>query len=115
MGRSVHWQSLWPSQRLVVGHHRSYYGRHALDDLVGVPVPSPDRHRLGGNVDSGICSYCGEVITWRRTKGGRWQPYDLDGKVHFPTCRKRIAEGRARIRQWYADMDAAATEVDSSR
>lgn len=68
-------------------------------------------------MDSGICSCCGEVITWRRTKRGKWQPMNLDGTVHFPTCRKNVAQGRARIRKWYAQLDAeaAARKVDSSR
>jgi hypothetical protein len=55
---------------------------------------------------TGICRVCGAVIGWRMTRSGRWQPVDSDGQVHFPTCRRRVADGRAMVRTWYDRLQA---------
>jgi len=52
---------------------------------------------------SSICQRCGAVIEWRWT-GARWQPMNLDGSVHFPTCRQRVEEGRSQIEAWYETL-----------
>ena len=31
---------------------------------------------------------------------------NLDGSVHFPTCRRRIAEQRAAVLAWYEHLGA---------
>jgi hypothetical protein len=64
------------------------------------------------------CKHCGATITWRLTRRGKWQPCDLDGSPHFPTCRRRVAEGRARVRAWYAQLqegDGATVPGDTIR
>ena len=55
---------------------------------------------------SGTCKLCGAAITWRRTRRGRWQPLNLDGSLHFPTCRKAVAVGRLRVQAWYRELEA---------
>lgn len=35
------------------------------------------------------CRQCGQPIRWRETPGGRWQPIDPDGSVHFVSCPAR--------------------------
>lgn len=58
-----------------------------------------------------ICKWCGQLINWRRTKAGKWQPMNLDGSVHFPTCRARVGEGRRAVRDWYAEFLLDGDEV----
>ncbi len=50
------------------------------------------------------CKFCGEAIEWRRTESGAWQPMNLDGTLHFPTCREQVSAGRERVRQWYEEL-----------
>ena len=59
-------------------------------------------------MDSGICKRCGAVITWRFTAARKWQPCDLDGQPHFPTCRRRVAEQRAVVHEWYERLGSRA-------
>ena len=48
-----------------------------------------------------VCRECGAIIDWRQTTNGEWQPIDLDGAVHFPTCRERVDEQRRAVAAWY--------------
>jgi len=48
------------------------------------------------------------MITWRMTRRGKWQPLNLDGSLHFPTCRKKVRVGRIRVRAWYRGMEKAS-------
>ncbi len=48
-----------------------------------------------------ICRRCGAIIDWQATEAGRWQPVNLDGSLHFPTCRSTIAQQRTQVQQWY--------------
>jgi hypothetical protein len=51
-----------------------------------------------------VCQICGAPIYWQFTRARKWQPMNLDGTVHFPTCRARVAEGRERIENWYEEL-----------
>lgn len=59
------------------------------------------------------CKWCGEEIIWHKTASGAWQPLNLDGAVHFPTCRKRVEAGREKVRQWYRELEAATAAVNA--
>lgn len=60
-----------------------------------------------------ICKRCGEVIQWRLTESGKWQPMNPDGSVHFPTCRGNVEAGRQAMRQWYQELSHSDGETPS--
>jgi hypothetical protein len=66
--------------------------------------------------DTGMsyCKVCHRLITWRKNSAGKWTPYDLDGGLHFPTCRKEVSEQHSQVQAWYAALELSRQQQDES-
>lgn len=74
---------------------RARYGLIIL--TTGLQMPAPERR----------CKACGDPISMRRTKQGKWMPTNEDGSSHFQTCSDpaRFSKPRESIKELQARGD----------
>lgn len=55
-----------------------------------------------------VCRACGEPIEFRKTRNGKWCPYNPDGTVHWATCTGKHLYDAGALRRRYG-FQAEAT------